>query len=90
MKTLHLVLKKKYYQQIDEGTKKQEYREKKAYWEKRLVGRNYDTITFQMGYAKDAPRMVFKYLGFTLTQRLFEITGQNVECFAIDIGDRIS
>lgn len=36
MKTLHLVLKKKWYDMIENGIKKEEYREIKSYWIKRL------------------------------------------------------
>lgn len=37
MKTLHLVLKSKWYDMIVSGEKKEEYREIKPYWEKRLL-----------------------------------------------------
>ena len=37
MKTLHLVLKAKWYDMIASGEKKEEYREIKPYWEKRLL-----------------------------------------------------
>lgn len=37
MKTLHLVLKAKWYDMIDRGEKKEEYREIKQYWMKRLI-----------------------------------------------------
>lgn len=37
MKTLSLVLKHKWYDMIDSGEKKEEYREIKPYWEKRLI-----------------------------------------------------
>lgn len=37
MKTLHLVLKGKWYDMIDRGEKKEEYREIKQYWMKRLI-----------------------------------------------------
>ena len=36
-KTLHLVLKRKWYDMIDSGIKTEEYREIKPYWEKRLL-----------------------------------------------------
>ena len=37
IKILHLNLKKKWFDLIDKGIKKEEYREIKPYWEKRLV-----------------------------------------------------
>ena len=36
MKTLHLNLKAKWYDMIESGIKKEEYREIKPFWEKRL------------------------------------------------------
>lgn len=38
MKSLHLVLKTKWYDMIDCGEKKEEYREIKPYWIQRLIG----------------------------------------------------
>lgn len=37
IKILHLNLKKKWFDLIDKGIKKEEYREIKPYWEKRLI-----------------------------------------------------
>lgn len=37
MKTLHLTLKKKWFDMIDTGGKMEEYREKKTYWLRRLA-----------------------------------------------------
>ena len=39
MKTLHLTLKKKWFDMIASGKKKEEYREIKPYWFERLVFR---------------------------------------------------
>jgi hypothetical protein len=40
-KTLHLTLKKKWYDMIASGEKKEEYRELSFYWIKRLIDINY-------------------------------------------------
>ena len=37
MKTLHLPLKKEWYNMIESGIKTEEYREVKPYWEKRMT-----------------------------------------------------
>lgn len=37
MKTLHLTLKKKWFDMIASGEKKEEYRELKLYWERRFI-----------------------------------------------------
>lgn len=36
MRTLHLILKAQWYNMIEQGIKKEEYREDKDYWKKRL------------------------------------------------------
>lgn len=41
MKTLHLVLKSKWYDLIDCGAKTSEYRECKPYWNRRFLGKWY-------------------------------------------------
>ena len=97
--TLKLVLKKKWYDMIASGEKKEEYREYKAYWISRLcaqdkhgdkclpgsaigernplcelcigtfhnfVPKDYDKITFYLGYAKDRPSMTFNVKSVTL------------------------
>jgi hypothetical protein len=63
--TLHLTLKKKWFDMIASGEKKEEYRDIKPYWEVRLRARKYDTITFRNGYAKDAPTITVKLTGMT-------------------------
>ena len=54
MNILHLTLKKKWFDMIASGEKREEYREIKPYWNKRL-NKSYDIIRFRNGYAKDSP-----------------------------------
>lgn len=58
-KTLHLTIKKKWFDMITSGEKIEEYREIKAYWKTRLKkyyeSREPFDIQFKNGYAKDAP-----------------------------------
>ena len=49
MKTLHLVLKGKWYDMIDRGEKTEEYRENTSYWMKR-IGKLHDAVCFHKGY----------------------------------------
>jgi hypothetical protein len=71
MKILHLTLKKKWFDMILSGEKKEEYRECKDYWLKRLSDfficgpypfeyYQYDAVSFRHGYAKDAPEILVK------------------------------
>ena len=69
MKVLHRNLKKKWFDMILSGEKKQEYRDLKPYWKKRLLYsfhllyREFDVIIFKNGYKKDAPTMTVKCKG---------------------------
>jgi len=59
---LHLTLKRKWYDMIASGEKKEEYREIKDYWGVRLkdflVKKPFDYIIFKNGYNKEAPTMI--------------------------------
>lgn len=57
LNVLHLTLKKQWFDMIFSGIKREEYREIKPYWIKRLMSRKYDAINFRNGYATDAPEM---------------------------------
>jgi len=57
MRILHLTLKKKWFDMIKSGEKREEYREMKPYWHKRL-NKSFDAIQFRNGYSKDAPKMI--------------------------------
>ena len=60
---LHLTLKKKWFDMIASGVKKEEYREMKPYWHKRLRNKSYDVIRFRNGYAKNSPTLTVEYKG---------------------------
>ena len=63
MRTLHLNLKKKWFDMIASGEKREEYREVKPYWDDRLNWPSgyYDTVTFSNGYAADRPQVVVEF-----------------------------
>ena len=65
---LPLVLTRKWYELIERGEKREEYRVATDYWNKRLT--NWDlhpagtpVVEFRLGYAKDAPRLAFWVFG---------------------------
>lgn len=60
MNTLHLTLKKKWFDMILSGEKTEEYRDIKPYYNLRLIGRDYDTVIFRNGYARDAPSITIE------------------------------
>ncbi|WP_373033880.1 ASCH domain-containing protein [Sulfurovum sp.] len=59
MRVLHLTLKKKWFDMILSGEKKEEYREIKQYWDKRL-NRTFDAVCFSNGYANDSPKVTVR------------------------------
>jgi hypothetical protein len=62
MKTLTLPLKAIYFNQILEGSKQEEFRLCTPYWEKRLVGKQYDRLVLTLGYPgrADAQRRIVR------------------------------
>jgi hypothetical protein len=70
MKILHLTLKKKWFDMIASGEKKEEYRVMKTYWCTRLNPlppfKEFDVIEFRNGYAKDAPKLTVKFEGIQI------------------------
>lgn len=69
---LHLVLKRKWFDLIDSGEKKEEYRGKTPHWERIYTWWNKDpskpyVVAFQRGYNK--PSMWFVVDGITLSDQ---------------------
>lgn len=70
MKTLHITLKKKWFDMILSGEKKEEYRELKPYWIKRLISEDFSwdckTIEDLIYHYNNVPNAAFfkpyKYL----------------------------
>ena len=58
MEVLHLVLKRKYFERIYDGTKTTEYRDYTNYWKKRIEGNHFTHIKFQLAYSKNPPTML--------------------------------
>lgn len=50
--TVHLILKFQYWDQIADGTKRQEYRDNTPYWRKRILGRKF--VVLHRGYTAHA------------------------------------
>ena len=87
MRTLYLPLKKQWYEMIERGEKREEYREMKPYWQKRLTGR-IDAVSFSYGYTKQ--RMTFECAGITVGRGRPEWGAPDDEVFVIKLGKRIS
>ena len=83
--TLHLTLKKKWFDMILAGIKKDEYREIKPYWEKRLFEKFNNepqnrSLISDNGF-NGYERIIFKN-GYSKNAPSFEI-----ECLGIEIGE---
>lgn len=86
-KTLHIVIKRKYFDQIVSGTKTQEFRLVKPYWVNKLVDKDYTHIIFQAGYRSDAPRYRCAYNGYDIINLRHEFFGDaEVTVFALNLG----
>ena len=92
LKVLRLAVRKEYFEQIKAGIKKEEYREIKDYWIKRL-SKYYDQVWITLGYPKKNEKekvLKFKYDGFCIKKiNHKEFGASNVEVYAIKLGGRI-
>lgn len=71
-RVLHLTLKKKWFDMIKSGEKREEYREMKPYWNRRLLNRGYDYIHFRNGYSKNAPFFIVELLSINSSLGIVE------------------
>lgn len=86
--TLFLILTKKWFDMIASGEKKEEYREIKPYWTKRLIDKTYDDIVFQHGYSKDARKMRVEFKGICKKVPIPEWSGNARDIsYAISLGE---
>lgn len=93
MKTLHLTLKKKWFDRV--GVDKwDEYRDDSQWIRSRLLTSNgtkkeYDVVRFANGYQKDSPAKVFNYNGFTFGVGKLEWGASGKDQFIIKLGKQI-
>lgn len=69
LRILHIPIKKKWFDMIKSGEKKEEYRDMVPHWISRLVhkhnftAKEFDIVRFRNGYSKDSPILNFEYKG---------------------------
>lgn len=85
MKILHMTLHRIWFDQILNGEKKEEYRQIKDYWVKRLA-KDYDVICFKNGYSKDAREITIEYNGYKIKHIWHPFTRKIETVFAIRLG----
>lgn len=90
LKTITFNLKKIYFDAIKSGEKKEEYREKKEFWTKRLSSKEFDVVIIKLGYPKkgadEGKVLYFKWNGFvekTIQHEVFD--NETVDVYAIDL-----
>jgi hypothetical protein len=94
-KILHLTLKKKWFDMIASGEKKEEYREIKPFWITRLkfdllTTKPFDYVIFRNGYSKNAPQIKCKMLGICIREAKPEWSDNwQGDVFVIKLGDKI-
>ena len=89
---LHLPLKSEWYNLIESGIKKEEYREIKPYWIKRLCTtdsnfKHYDKVKFSYGYTKKT--MTFLIEKISKGKGRKEWGAMDDEVFIITLGNRV-
>ena len=65
-RTLELTLKRKWFDMVASGEKKEEYRAASKWIMSRIEGKKYETVRFRNGYNADSPVCVCEYLGWEL------------------------
>lgn len=86
MRILHLTLKRKWFDMIRSGEKREEYREIKPYWVRRLAGQQFDVIRFRNGYSKDAPQFDIDLLGIRRGRGRKEWGGSESTVYILSLG----
>lgn len=105
MKILQLTIKRKWFNLIASGVKKEEYREVKRYWEKRLISNydelmengegvvwfmDYDLVKFRNGYHPDSPTLLIECKGIDVGPAVPEWSDNwQGNVFRIKLGDII-
>lgn len=88
---LTLNLKKEYFEQIKAGSKVEEFRECRDYWEKRL-SKEFDEIHIKLGYPKrgDTSRVLkFLWNGYKVKKIIHPHFGdKKIKVYAIDLSKR--
>jgi hypothetical protein len=94
---LHLTIKKKWFDMIASGEKKEEYRELKDYWHRRLVAdmllfqipifKKFDIVRFTNGYGSNAPTVDLKFVKISIEKTGRPEWGFQKRCFVIFLGE---
>jgi hypothetical protein len=94
-KTLKLTLRKKWFDMILSGKKKEEYRDIKPHWESRLMEitpelimrfRQFDFVEFRNGYSARSPYMKVQCRGIGIGLSKSKWSEKTQRCYVISLG----
>ena len=88
MSTLHLTLKKVWFDLMVSGVKRFEYR-KPSDWIATRLAKDYDVIKFVNGYGNDKPYFVCEYNGYEISSSLHHIVFLDNSTVEVEQGDYI-
>ena len=84
---LFLTIKKEFFDLIVLGIKKEEYRDIKPFFDKRLFSKDYKTVLFQNGYEITSPRVEVELLSIEKKYANPEwAAGYSGYCYALKLG----
>ena len=82
--TLYLIVEKRVWNKIVEGSKTIEYRVRTDYWDKRIGDREYKYMKITNGYGNlTRPYRLYRYTGATRVMK------NSIQCYAIDISENL-
>jgi hypothetical protein len=90
VRPLVLHLKREYFEAIRDGTKLEEYRERKPFWCSRLRNKEFSKVVLLHGYPKagdESRTLRRKWKGYRETKISHPLFGKNVPVFAIDVSE---
>jgi len=87
MSTLHLFLKKQWYNMIACGNKREEYRACTEYWQSRLYKRKYDCVCFHLGYTSTTMTFFIESIKVGIGKSEWGAPAEEV--YIISLGDKL-
>ena len=88
IETLHLVLKRQWWDMIASGVKTEEYREFKPFYVKRLMPNDFKWVTFHFGYTNNI--MIFKIKSIRVGEGRPEWGAEpGKQYFIIELGEKL-
>ena len=85
--TLHLILKTCWYNMITQGIKREEYRENKPYWKKRLFSHQYTHVCFHRAYTNET--MTYKIESISIGRGRAEWGAPSSDVYIIKFSEEV-